>query len=843
MLPAVSKMSPLRKAFFVVWVLAVSFVVYLNLLHHRPDPLLHPEGTLASELISEGQGANEIQASPLQCGDGKSCSSASAAVSSQNSDGCCWQLGGSRMRVEVASHPSPHWRVVEARDVESDAFLPLGGQPLFQLFAPEQDSRKHLGIMGGRMRQPAGSSKASKRDRQAAAVCAIVALESQTSLELQLRLKCAGGHSVDFRLWLPDEDSHYFRVQVSIWAEADATKNKQQPTYGTLRLFSLKSSLIEETMGRAEDRQMYRIDPIDGLPVLVNSRFFVGVEHPLSSTYDLGVLNRTHVKGFVGEVNHLAQLPRPTKDEPWTYRMVIGSFSERNQARRAFVDYLHAERPGRRTPMVHYNSWYDFYSYQDEGFNGGFKDPIKNPTLAAKLRQEKMDETSCLNRVDAFGIELVKKRQTRVDSFLWDDGWDDPESLWQFDSKRFPNKFDPIRERSESYGIGTGVWISPWGGYGFPQEARVSYGKRHGWETNWNAAVGTEGFSLAGPKYRDAFRKLALGFVEDQAVNLFKFDGVAGDPRELAVEMEAMMRLITDLRATTAKLPGKGSGKPRNADDAIWINLTTGTWASPFFLFWADSIWRGGPDIASRNRDWMPDPGYRSDGLSRRQRWIRWRNMIVYLLVVLRSSFFPLSQLMIHGVIVASHGDALHFGLDQYDEVDFAQEVWSFVALGLQLQELYVAPRNMLPEAWDCLAEGLQWARREAAVLRDSHWVFGDPAARDVYSTAAWSVQQGRGFMMLHNPTGASQLSAQFDLRSVLELPRAQSSGTLEVRVVKSIYRPPESTEGRWEGWTCSEVPPSHDEHAPHCLQDALENLQIRLHPTEVLVLEFSKGA
>lgn len=53
--------------------------------------------------------------------------------------------------------------------------------------------------------------------------------------------------------------------------------------------------------------------------------------------------------------------------------------------------------------------------------------------------------------------------------------------------------------------------------------------------------------------------------------------------------------------------------------------------------------------------------------------------MVVYILVVQRSTFFPLSQLMIHGVIVASHGDALHWGLNKFDAVDFTQEVWSFV--------------------------------------------------------------------------------------------------------------------------------------------------------------------
>ena len=37
---------------------------------------------------------------------------------------------------------------------------------------------------------------------------------------------------------------------------------------------------------------------------------------------------------------------------------------------------------------------------------------------------------------------------------------------------------------------------------------------------------------------------------------------------------------------------------------------------------------------------------------------------------------------MIHGVIVASHGDALHWGLNKFDAVDFTQEVWSFVVPG-----------------------------------------------------------------------------------------------------------------------------------------------------------------
>lgn len=36
------------------------------------------------------------------------------------------------------------------------------------------------------------------------------------------------------------------------------------------------------------------------------------------------------------------------------------------------------------------------------------------------------------------------------DSFLWDDGWDDPHTLWEFDQERFPARFDED----------TGCWVA-----------------------------------------------------------------------------------------------------------------------------------------------------------------------------------------------------------------------------------------------------------------------------------------------------------------------------------------------------------------------------------------------
>jgi len=47
------------------------------------------------------------------------------------------------------------------------------------------------------------------------------------------------------------------------------------------------------------------------------------------------------------------------------------------------------------------------------------------------------------------------------------------------------------------------VWLSPFGGYGEPKEQRIKLGREQGYELN------ATGFSLAGPKYYAASRRLA----------------------------------------------------------------------------------------------------------------------------------------------------------------------------------------------------------------------------------------------------------------------------------------------------------------------------------------------
>jgi hypothetical protein len=441
---------------------------------------------------------------------------------------------------------------------------------------------------------------------------------------------------------------------------------------------------------------------VRGSPIVAGGgSWFLGFEHPLA---DVAVANGR------AQASLARELPlRP--GAPVVYSSVVGAASP-GQLRRDFLSYLERERAHPYRPFLHYNSWYDI---------GYFS---------------KFDEAAALDAIASVGRELHERRGVRLDSFLFDDGWDDPHTLWRFHAG-FPRGFTPLREAAARYGAAPGVWLSPWGGYGKPKEDRLSFGRTEGFETNEG------GFALSGPKYYARFRETCLDMIRRYGVNQFKFDGTGNVSHVIAgsafdSDFSAMLALIAELRAQ----------KPD-----LYVNLTTGTYPSPFFLRHADSIWRGGEDHEFA--------GVGSD----RQRWITYRDADTYAGIVRKGPLFPLNSLMLHGVIYARHANHL----DSDPGGDFTSDVRAYFGTGTQLQELYITSALFSPANWDALAEAARWARDRAAILVDTHWVGGDPAALEVYGHAAWAGKGGRGVLVLRNPKDAVQ-AFELDVAAALEV-------------------------------------------------------------------------
>jgi hypothetical protein len=147
-----------------------------------------------------------------------------------------------------------------------------------------------------------------------------------------------------------------------------------------------------------------------------------------------------------------------------------------------------------------------------------------------------------------------------------------------------------------------------------------------------------------------------------------------------------------------------------------------------------------------------------------RQKWITYRDEQTYRNIVEGGPLYPLNSLMLHGIIYAQKAK----NLDTDPGGDFPDEVRDYFGSGTQLQEMYVTPGLLTKTDWDVLAETAKWSRANAAVLKDTHWIGGDPGKLEVYGWASWT--PAKGIVVLRNPSDKAQ-EFLLDVGKAFELP------------------------------------------------------------------------
>lgn len=512
---------------------------------------------------------------------------------------------------------------------------------------------------------------------------------------------------------------------------------------------------------------------VDGSPVVAGNLFFAA-EHPLSKSRILEAADGAGARRFTCSYEVHGEL-RP--DRPRSFRALAG-VTPAGQLRRGFLYYLERERAQPYRPLLHYNNGSEIGTeYWARRLNG-------KPEEAADFRRGQ--QKIWLAAIEAFGRELVQRRGVTIDSFAHDYEWDDENLVWQF-HEGYPEGFRPAQELAAKFGSHVGVWLSPSGGYP-GKKARLESGVQQGFETFRN------GLTLAGPRYGARVRTSCLGMVEQYGADYFKFDGFGAGNNQLgaldcASDVEALLELIVLLREK----------KPD-----VFINPSTGSWPSPFWLLYCDSIWRQGADTNLQGKG------------SARQKWITYRDSQILSGTLARGPLYPANSLMIHGVFV-NHLPLAGNPYDPknprptYDEQEITAEIRSFFGTGVNLQELYIAPELMTPRTWDVLAEAARWARQNASVLVDTHAIGGNPSNGEVYGWASWI--PAKAIVSLRNPDDAPAEYA-LDLARVLELPPGAASDY-------SLRSP----------W-------SEDADRPALGIQAGQPATIRLEPFEVLTLE-----
>lgn len=392
-----------------------------------------------------------------------------------------------------------------------------------------------------------------------------------------------------------------------------------------------------------------------------------------------------------------------TPAQSYRFSNVVG-VAPAGQLRRAFLYYIERERARASSPFLHYNCWYDF--------------------------AEAVNEKDFSQAVEAFYQKLTVQRGVKLDSYVIDDGWDNfNEGLWQTDTKKFPSGFTPLKKALDRAGSHLGIWISPLGGYGGATE-RTKHARKMG------LIPEKSGLDLSQPGYHAWFEKRCLQLMRESGVNYFKWDkaGEGVSPH--------FMALLGVARAL------------RKENPSLFINVTVGTWPSPFWLNHIDATWRHG----SADVEWT---GKGDD----REKWLTYRDGYCRKLFVQAAPLYPINSVMHHGIVYGRHY--------QGERVAKAgpkmkNEVRSYFGNGAMLQELYLAPSMMTEEAWDSVAESARWARANADVLVDSHWVGGDPLQLEPYGYASWSPRKGT--LTLRNPSDEPR-TIVLDAAVVFELP------------------------------------------------------------------------
>lgn len=439
------------------------------------------------------------------------------------------------------------------------------------------------------------------------------------------------------------------------------------------------------------------VGSVPGCP-LAGDGFFAGVEMPGSG----GLVGPEGVRQAV------ACDLQVTASSRLRFGSVVGVHAE-GQLRRGFLRYIERERARASKPFLHYNCWYDL------GYG--------------------VDQPKMLEVVRAFEAELVRKRGVPVHSYLVDDGWDDVgKGLWSDNLKRFPEGLPGLGKAMGALGGHLSIWISPLGGYGGAKE-------RTEWARKMGLIPAGAQLDLSYPKYREWFESRCLQLMRESGVNAFKWDkaGEGVGPHFMAL-LDVARRL-------------------RQENPSLFVNVTVGTWPSPFWLNHVDTTWRNDSS----------DVGWSGKG-DDREKWLTFRDGYCRKMFVERSPLYPLNSVMHHGIV---HGR--QFQGDKVGKAgpDLRREARSYFANGAMLQELYLTPSMMTSGGWDAVAESAKWAHARADVLRDAHWVGGDPLKLQPYGYAAWAPRMGT--LMVRNPDDQPR-EIELDSGVVFDLPAGSPS-------------------------------------------------------------------
>ena len=387
---------------------------------------------------------------------------------------------------------------------------------------------------------------------------------------------------------------------------------------------------------------------------------------------------------------------------------VVEGITPNSEVKYWFFKYLDDIRVAPLRPYSLYNTWYD----------------LRSPEYPRWSPEKAMSEKTSLRMVDILRKSMMEKYKIQLDAFVLDDGWDVYESDWVLRKEQWPDGLKPLADELRKTNTSLGVWLGPTGGYSFRMK-RVNWMKEHGYEvvgkTRDNSML-----CIAGKNYRELFKKRVTDFAGNDGIGYYKWDGIQfscsepdhGHPIDI-YSRRAVMESVIDMCKSV-----------RNKNPDMFLNITSGTWLSPWWIKYANTIWMQGMDYGFSD---VPS-------ISQRDAAITYRDFVLYDDFHIQDMWFPIANLMTHGIIKGKHESV---GIETEPLDKFTDDVLLYFARGVSMYELYISPDILTDGEWNTIAASMEWARDRFPILMNSEMVGGNPLKGEAYAHVHFKDKQG----------------------------------------------------------------------------------------------------
>ena len=383
---------------------------------------------------------------------------------------------------------------------------------------------------------------------------------------------------------------------------------------------------------------------------------------------------------------------------------VIGA-AEPQTVRDAFLRYLEDVRLAPPRLVACYNSWW---------------------TLPHRIPRE---EHVALAR--ELADRMHRDQGVFFDIFVTDEGWTDPQSIWEINRKYLPDGFADIRSIVESAGGKLGLWMSPSEVY--PYSIDYEWADKNGYVTIKPHPVDRRrGISLACPKYRKAINEELKKLIRENGFEHIKFDGFIAQedvPHDGLLPGQDSIEPLAEY--CLELLRSAKEANPNLVTEPTCLN-SGANYISPWIIKYSDTVWgNSGGDCPLGVG---PAPDYRESHTNGRE---------YYIFSSLREFWLPQNTVQYFDIVHCDEGK----GFPNHAAMAFGR--------GRFFIPTYVNPKFMTQDDWRIYAGLLGWARKNREILRNTVVLPSRVEIGEPYVYGHWL--GSRGILAVRNPSNETR--------------------------------------------------------------------------------------